>query len=187
MASLPIALVLHHDAGPPPNHHPAGDDPGRGPRHPPHPSRRRPFRAPHHPISDVGVIGGCPVPLPGEVSRAHHRRLCRPAVTACPCEVLTGIWPPREEALTPPRGREPPHAAGAGGGAGSGCPLRLWSGPSAEPLRVVRRGVKAVAGLEAFIAPCGGGLGGAGAEGGHLCRCQGLKGEGRLHGLLEDG
>jgi magnesium chelatase family protein len=32
----------------------------------------RPCRAPHHTISDVGMIGGGPVPLLGEVSRAHH-------------------------------------------------------------------------------------------------------------------
>jgi len=33
----------------------------------------RPCRAPHHTSSDVGLIGGGQVPLPGEVSRAHHR------------------------------------------------------------------------------------------------------------------
>jgi hypothetical protein len=32
----------------------------------------RSCRAPHQTISDVGLIGGGHVPLPGEVSRAHH-------------------------------------------------------------------------------------------------------------------
>ena len=34
-----------------------------------------PFRAPHHTISDVGLIGGRPVPLLGEVSLAHYEVL----------------------------------------------------------------------------------------------------------------
>jgi magnesium chelatase family protein len=32
----------------------------------------RPFRAPPPPIAEVGVIGGGPVPMPGEVLLAHH-------------------------------------------------------------------------------------------------------------------
>jgi magnesium chelatase family protein len=51
----------------------------------------RPCRAPHHTLSDVGLIGGGQVPMPGDVSRAHHGVLLldeRPECTRHILEVL---------------------------------------------------------------------------------------------------
>ena len=43
----------------------------------------RPFRAPHQTISDVGLIGGGHLSMPGEVSLAHHGVFLLYALTAC--------------------------------------------------------------------------------------------------------
>jgi hypothetical protein len=56
----------------------------------------RPCRAPHHPISDAGLIGGGHVPMPGEVSLAHHGVLFLEARPARRRHVLEGWRPPLE-------------------------------------------------------------------------------------------
>jgi magnesium chelatase family protein len=67
----------------------------------------RPCRAPHHTVSDVGLIGGGQVPMPGEVSWAHHGVRFLDELPACRRHVLEVLRQPLEESVIclPFRGR----------------------------------------------------------------------------------
>jgi predicted ATPase with chaperone activity len=60
----------------------------------------RPCRVPHYTILEAGLIGGGHVPMPGDVSLAHHGVLLLDEVPEFRHHVLEVLWQPREEGGT---------------------------------------------------------------------------------------
>jgi predicted ATPase with chaperone activity len=58
----------------------------------------RPCHVPHHTITDVGLVGGGHVPMPGEVTWVHHGVLCLDELLRFTCHVLEVLHPPSSTA-----------------------------------------------------------------------------------------